>query len=159
MQAIRLRRALIILACGALAIALTQAVLDGSRTVQGANRIEAWALSDKTDDVTGFVSTYLSSPAGNELPEGFAEEVCDLSGAQVVQADLDALVVGCEWNADAEACFAELQSRLVSRGWTMVPSGSATAASFVKKEGRYRWIFVSCTEIAHQTSVVFQLAT
>lgn len=89
-----------------------------------------------------------------EAPAGFEDEVLSLSGRSDVRVGADGAVVGFCCPANAAETLEEVSAELGERGWTLVESGSDRAATFVKREGCYRWLFVACTEVAGETSVV-----
>lgn len=88
------------------------------------------------------------------VPEGFEEEVLSLASRGDVRVGADGAVVGFCCSGDAPAALAEVAVELAEKGWMRVESGSDAAASFVKREGHYRWLFVSCTEVSGEVSVV-----
>lgn len=92
------------------------------------------------------------------LPEGFEAEALPLAGRDEVRIDATGRVIGFSMAAGPEAAFASLARELEGRGWTPVASGMDAAGSFVKKEGKMTWLFVSCTGVAGQTSAVVQCA-
>lgn len=89
-----------------------------------------------------------------EAPAGFEDEVLSLSGRSDVRVGADGAVVGFCCPANAAEAFEEVSTDLGNRGWNLVESGSDRSATFVKREGRYRWLFVVCTDVAGETSVV-----
>lgn len=89
-----------------------------------------------------------------EAPVGFEDEVLSLSERSDVRVGADGAVVGFCCPMSAVAALEEVSAELGNRGWTLVESGSDRSATFVKREGRYRWLFVACTEVAGETSVV-----
>lgn len=92
------------------------------------------------------------------LPEGFEAEALPLDGRDEVRIDATGCVIGFSMADAPEAAFASLTRELEGRGWTPVASGMDAAGSFIKKEGKMTWLFVSCTGVAGQTSAVVQCA-
>lgn len=90
---------------------------------------------------------------GSALPEGFAAEALALDGVDARVSE-SGPVVGYSAADEPEEALASVEAELSSKGWTAVESGNAAAQTFVKGEGRYRWLSVSCTRVGEATSVV-----
>ena len=90
------------------------------------------------------------------LPEGFAEELLDVSGLEGLRVSDGGDVVGFLSRDGADGSFAALKGELEARGWAFVESGIENAGSFAKPDGAYRACFLSCTEVAGMTAVVIQ---
>ena len=95
-----------------------------------------------------------ASPALGLLPEGFQEEVLRLEGREDVRVAAQGPVVGFVERSDAPSAFAALSAELEAAGWASVDSGRDDCGSFVKEEGRFTWLFVSCVWSGEATSVV-----
>ena len=52
-----------------------------------------------------------------------------------------------------------LEGRQDAKGWSGVRSGNEGSESFVKDDGRYRWMFVACVDAGGSTSVVVRYTT
>ena len=91
------------------------------------------------------------------LPEGFAQEVADLSGAQDVQVAAGGAVVGFTEQGAAADVFAGLAERLAGKGWAPIGSGRDDCGTFVKQDGRFTWMFASCSQVGDAVAVVLQL--
>lgn len=89
-----------------------------------------------------------------EVPEGFEDEVLSLSGRSDVRVGAGGAVVGFCCSGTAPEVFAGVAAELAQAGWSQVESGSDIASTFVKPSGRYRWLFVTCTEVSGEVSVV-----
>ena len=96
--------------------------------------------------------------SGSSVLEAFEQEVLSLAAYSELRTTAEACVVGFIANESAEKTFSDLTQTLERGGWTAIASGSATAGSFAKSTGAYRWIFVSCSDIAGTTSVVIRCA-
>lgn len=98
-------------------------------------------------------------PLAGEPPSWFAEEVCDVAGKPSLMATEDWSVVSwTERLGDVEAMEA-MTANLRARGWAVVESGMEQVVSCVKEGGRCQWLWLSCTEVAGEASVVVQVAS
>lgn len=95
-----------------------------------------------------------ASDALGLLPEGFQEEVLRLEDREDVRVAAQGPVVGFVERSDAPSAFAALSAELEAAGWASVDSGRDDCGSFVKEEGRFIWLFVSCVWSGEATSVV-----
>lgn len=95
-----------------------------------------------------------ASDALGLLPEGFQEEVLRLEDREDVRVAAQGPVVGFVERSDAPSAFAALSAELEAAGWASVDSGRDDCGSFVKEEGRFTWLFVSCVWSGEATSVV-----
>ena len=84
-----------------------------------------------------------SEGGGDPAPEGFEDEALALEGREDVRADASARVVGFTTQGEAAAAFEEAAAELEGKGWTQVESGMPACGTFVKRDGTYRWLFVS----------------
>lgn len=96
--------------------------------------------------------------SGSSALETFEQEVLSLAAYRELRLAAEVCVVGFTADGSAEKTFSDLSQTLERGGWTAITSGSATAGSFVKSTGTYRWIFMSCSDIAGTTSVVIRCA-
>lgn len=81
-----------------------------------------------------------------------------MSRRQDVVVSAEGALVGFSDDGSPERVFSSLSEELYSKGWTLLESGSDTQASFVKDEGTYRWLYVSCIQMSGATSIVVQCA-
>lgn len=102
----------------------------------------------------GASSEAVASDALGLLPEGFQEEVLRLEDREDVRVAAQGPVVGFVERSDAPSAFAALSAELEAAGWASVDSGRDDCGSFVKEEGRFTWLFVSCVWSGEATSVV-----
>ncbi len=103
---------------------------------------------------SGGASEAAASDALGLLPEGFQEEVLRLEDREDVRVAAQGPVVGFVERSDAPSAFAALSAELEAAGWASVDSGRDDCGSFVKEEGRFTWLFVSCVWSGEATSVV-----
>lgn len=103
---------------------------------------------------SGGTSEAVASDALGLLPEGFQEEVLRLEDREDVRVAAQGPVVGFVERSDAPSAFAALSAELEAAGWASVDSGRDDCGSFVKEEGRFTWLFVSCVWSGEATSVV-----
>lgn len=92
------------------------------------------------------------------LPEGFEQEVLDLSEAEGLRVAAEGAVVGFSEAGDARERFDSLRSRLEGKGWAYIESGEGAYGSFMKGSGRFTWLFASCTQVGDAVAVVLQCA-
>lgn len=105
----------------------------------------------------GSIESY-ASKGGDMSTETFERELFSLAGERDVRAANDGATVGFSRDGSAEDAFASVALLLQESGWTCVPSGSPTCASFVKGDGDIRWALVFCAGFGDETSVVVQCA-
>lgn len=103
---------------------------------------------------SGGASEAAASDALGLLPEGFQEEVLRLEDREDVRVAAQGPVVGFVERSDAPSAFVALSAELEAAGWASVDSGRDDCGSFVKEEGRFTWLFVSCVWSGEATSVV-----
>lgn len=89
----------------------------------------------------------------NELPEGYDEEI-GLGSDTSVAVSNNGQAIGYTNDAGLSETVDEIQQRLLGKGWTYVPSGQESAATFVKDTGKFRWLAVTCASFGDETSVV-----
>ena len=59
-------------------------------------------------------------------------------------------------DGSASWVFDSISASLVQEGWSIVPSGSQTAGSFVRSDGPIRWAYVSCSQEGLVATAVIQ---
>lgn len=99
------------------------------------------------------------APGRARAPDGFEDEVLSLHGKEDTRVDERARVVGFTMAGVSEEMFQAVSCELEALGWIRVESGLPNCGTFVKEEGSYRWLFVSCVQAGESTSVVVQYAT
>ncbi|MDO4182101.1 MAG: hypothetical protein Q4E12_00625 [Coriobacteriia bacterium] len=108
---------------------------------------------------TGAAWQQALDPEGQgEVDAVFQEEVLDLREEAEMRASEDGLTVGFTYAGAAAEAFGSVRARLEAKGWSCTMSGLDTCATFTKEQGSYRWLFVSCTAIGGESSVVLQCA-
>lgn len=91
-----------------------------------------------------------------ELPPWFEEEVGLPPDCRDVRADPCAGVMGCVVDGSSDRVFAGVRQGMQDAGWRVVPIGGVDGATFVKEEGRCRWVMVTCTQVGEATSIVYR---
>lgn len=107
--------------------------------------------------LSGVLSGEKSFEGGAILPEGFEREVIPLTGFMEVRVSESKGVVGFYSDDRTDSVLRHCTTLLQERGWIEVKSGQAEFTSFLKNEGRYSWLYLSCFSISGGTSVVIQL--
>ena len=148
----RLLRALAIVVGLVLACCAVDAVL---RLSQPSAMGDALGIGAGAEDFPSR-DTASTGPAQAELPEGFESEVLDLTRVEGLRVAAGGTVIGFSLRGDAPEAFAQLSVQLQARGWLAVESGRPDCGSFVKGEGTYTWLFVSCSQVGDGVSVVLQ---
>lgn len=88
------------------------------------------------------------------LPESFSREVIDPSEIGCSETYSAQGVVGMACTGDAPDILARASEVLQSRGWVLADDGSgASGRTFIKSQGRYRWAFVSCSQVSESASL------
>ena len=111
---------------------------------------------------TGVLREAANTGAGEDnggLPEGFEEEVLQLDGREDVRVDEGNGLVGFSCRGEVGETLRSIEEDLLMCGWESVGSGSEGWRSFVKDEGRYRWMFVECVDVGDSVSVVVRFET
>jgi hypothetical protein len=89
----------------------------------------------------------------NELPEAFDEEI-GLQGDSPLAVSSNGRTIGFTRVGTSAEVMSSIQSDLESKGWVYVASGQDSAATFVKDEGKFRWLAVTCVTVGDEVSVV-----
>ena len=88
----------------------------------------------------------------NDLPDGFDEEI-GLSGTSMAVSN-DGRTVGYSVKGSIGETMAEIKKHLEEKGWSYVPSGQESVATFAKDTGTFCWLAVTCASVEAETSVV-----
>ena len=96
--------------------------------------------------------------ASDELVAGgFADEVFSLEGRSGLAVVEDGSLAGFLEDGSPRVVFGRFADELEARGWTEVGDGESARSTFVKEQGAYRWLFLSCSQTGDRTSVVVQV--
>lgn len=88
------------------------------------------------------------------LPESFPREVIDPSEIGCSETYSAQGVVGMACMGDAADVLVRASEALQSRGWILADEGNgASGRTFVKSQGKYRWAFVSCSQVSGSASL------
>lgn len=123
----------------------------------GTTRIfDAFSISQGNDSTDG-VDTLDSNVSwqghfSNDLPEGFDEEI-GLGGTSMAVSN-DGRTVGYSVEGSIDETMAEIKKHLEEKGWSYVPSGQESVATFAKDTGTFCWLAVTCASVGTETSVV-----
>ena len=171
-QVRRLARAVALIVLGMSAIWCAGHALGHARTVADGVRVAAQgaeyalaqggpdALEDMGDEADELVFRLFEGSAGRvgaawgELPELFAEELVDpksLGSSDVVSASG---TVAFLCNGSSQQVRETVREGLEGKGWTLVCSDEGSAGdTYVKASGRYRWAFITTSEISGTVTV------
>lgn len=86
----------------------------------------------------------------------FMNEIGLPTQAYEVRHQEDVSTVGYIVPQPLEEFYPQLFSALRVRGWEEVESNLVGTGTFVKATGNYRWLFVTCVDVADACSVVLQ---
>lgn len=128
---------------GALQVGTT-GILDAFSISQGNDS------TDGVDTLDGNVSW--QGHFSNDLPEGFDEEI-GLGGTSMAVSN-DGRTVGYSVEGSIDETMAEIKKHLEENGWSYVPSGQESVATFAKDTGTFCWLAVTCASVEAETSVV-----
>lgn len=117
---------------------------------------DAFSISQGNDSTDG-VDTLDSNVSwqghfSNDLPEGFDEEI-GLGGTSMAVSN-DGRTVGYSVEGSIDETMAEIKKHLEEKGWSYVPSGQESVATFAKDTGTFCWLAVTCASVGTETSVV-----
>mgnify|MGYP007024215768 CR=1 FL=1 len=124
---------------------------DGSALPKGAADWAESPIVPTIDDIArarGFERTVCSE---------FLEEVMDPAGFDEVLVADGGSVVGLVGRGSAAQTFSRLSCELADKGWIGVDSGLSGAGTFVKSDGSYSWLMLSCTDADGLVGVVIQI--
>jgi len=122
----------------------TTGILDAFSISQGNDS------TDGVDTLDGNVSW--QGHFSNDLPEGFDEEI-GLGGTSMAVSN-DGRTVGYSVEGSIDETMAEIKKHLEEKGWSYVPSGQESVATFAKDTGTFCWLAVTCASVEAETSVV-----
>lgn len=88
----------------------------------------------------------------NDLPDGFDKEI-GLSGTSMAVSN-NGRTVGYSVEGTIDETMAEIKKHLEEKGWSYVPSGQESVATFAKDTGTFCWLAVTCASVEAETSVV-----
>ena len=66
----------------------------------------------------------------------------------------DGRTVGYSVEGSIDETMAEIKKHLEEKGWSYVPSGQESVATFAKDTGTFCWLAVTCASVEAETSVV-----
>lgn len=113
--------------------------------------------AESAEDVLARIEDMLSVSNGG-LSDAFQREIGIVAGGRDVRMASNGLVVGYVCAGEAESVMEELADHMAERGWTRVPLGGVCGATFMKGEGAFTWVLVTCTQVGDVTSVVIRSA-
>lgn len=117
-------------------------------------------VSLQADDAQGFpfrlfelLDGYSGYQAG-VLPDSFSQEVIDPLEIGCMETYSAQGVVGMACMGDAPDVLAQVSEVLQSRGWVLADDGNGSSGrTFIKSQGRYRWAFISCSQMSESVSL------
>lgn len=124
---------------------------DENTSDQGANTQSTNGI-DLGDSISLDSSASWQRHYSNDLPSGFDEEI-GLTGESVVVSN-EGRTIGYVTDGSVEDTMTGIRNALEEKGWSYVPSGQESVATFVKDTGIFCWLAVSCVSVEGETSVV-----
>ena len=113
----------------------------------------AFAQADRPSVLHEAMRTTAES-SGAGPPACFEDEALRLEGRQDVRVDERSGVLGFTRSDDVADALAAIEGELLAKGWSGVRSGNEGSESFVKDDGRYRWMSMSFVRTHFCTVVV-----
>lgn len=128
----------------------------------------AGALANSTEDPNQQVQRMLQGEGalddaeqGASLAQAaplLAEQGLGALGQEDVRVGAQGRVVGFSLPGAPAGAFECISQELQKTGWRAVPSGQECCGTFVKEEGRLKWMLISCANAGEEASVVVQCA-
>ena len=145
-------------AWGILLIAfLAVCFIDGNTDTQRVARQQASSNAIEQISFTKVLEGASRSDKRASLSTDFEREVMSLVDFKDVQVAGDGKIISFYSSRPCDAVLKMCCERLADNGWSWVESGEDRFVSFLKTDGLYTWLYLSCTEVAGETSVVMQL--
>ncbi|MCL2889347.1 MAG: hypothetical protein FWE65_02865 [Eggerthellaceae bacterium] len=144
-----LKHALAVFFCGALVLFGITVLVDGPPEVLGFLTDDA-----RSNSLKAIYDNPVYRDDSDRLPEGFTQEIFSLTSFHDIRLSKAGGVVGLLSDEPLERVFSFCELELLRRGWIKVDSGHEACASFIKTQGRYSWLYLSCAEIGNGTSVL-----
>lgn len=113
---------------------------------------DASDMLDGGDAVDALIRIEEALGETNGPPEWLENEGCLLPGARDVR--LSGSVAGYVVDKRESDAFAEITAHMEAKGWTSVPLGGVSGATFVRESDAGAWMLVTCTQVGTATSVV-----
>lgn len=120
-------------------------------------RVQALSQAGDVDEVANLLEGMARAEGEDAVPAWFRQEIGFLPGARDIRTDGTA-TVGYLINGDGENGLAAMTAHMASRGWTAVPLGDVSGATFMKRSGACTWALATCTPVGPSTSIVFRCA-
>lgn len=144
-----------------LLIAVVLSSVDIKEIFGGIHGDVGWDIVKNTNASNGvsFIQKTLTDNCDKTLlPEGFEDEIGICEACVNIKADKwdGGGVVDFVVRSPVRDAYASLCDQLVAKQWNYTESGRENCGSFSKKQGQYRWLFVSCVGVGDMASVVIQ---
>lgn len=120
-------------------------------------RAQALSQADDIDEIANLLEGMAHAEGEEAMPSWFKREIGFLPGARDIRTDGTA-TVGYLVNGESEGVLSELFAHMGSLGWTAVPLGDVSGATFMKRSGACTWALATCTPVGPSTSIVFRCA-
>ncbi len=88
------------------------------------------------------------------VPDWFQAEVGALPGARDVRVAGN--VTGYVVDEEESCALEALLAHMAARGWTAVPLGGVSGATFLKESGSCTWALATCTQVGNATCIVIR---
>jgi len=147
-----LLRGIGIIICGAVVLCGMGALWDASKAAT-----KLFFSSSSQVSLSSILSDQDLHNDSSSLPNDFGKELFALDAFFDVRVSEEGGVIGLLSHGSLEEVTTFCEAELIEHGWTKVESGYAACASFVKTQGSYTWLFMSCIEVCGDTSILISL--
>lgn len=112
------------------------------------------ALQETSDPMKVLDRLEADIEAHDEIPNALKSEAFIPEKCRSLRMSADGAVMSYVMDSPLEDASAFVQSGMEALGWSAIPLGNGSGATYVKRRGTYTWALVTCTQVANSTVVV-----